>query len=110
MKNGLSENELRIIRQILAPYSSRIKSVELFGSRATGRFRPNSDIDLVIKGELGEDDIDRIWTLFNESSIAVSVDINSYDLVNYPPMKEHIDKVCKMILTGEELSEKKEST
>jgi hypothetical protein len=38
--HGLSERHIGIIRAILAPYADRIERVDLFGSRATGAYRP----------------------------------------------------------------------
>ena len=48
--NGLSDKELNIITRILKPYAAKISQVKIFGSRATGKYRKNSDIDLVIYG------------------------------------------------------------
>ena len=75
---GLSISEMKILRKILNEVKSRIEQVAVFGSRATGRHKPNSDLDLVIYGSADESDYDRLWTLFQESSLPFSVDINFY--------------------------------
>ncbi len=103
MNHGLSNRHLTILKQILSPYAEEITSVELFGSRATGGYRPNSDVDLVLRGVLEEKHIDRLWTMFHESSLPFSVDVKSYELTTYPPLKAHMDKICKPLFSRQEL-------
>ncbi len=103
MKHGISKRQLDILKRILAVYANHITRVDLFGSRATGRFRNESDIDLVVHGSLTDKNINRLWTLFHESSLPVSVDVKSYELTKHAPLKAHMDKVCKRLFTQEEL-------
>jgi len=104
--HGLDSNQLNIIRSILSPYAEYIDLAGLFGSRATGSYRPNSDIDMVLYGQIDEETTDRIWTIFDESLLPVKVDINTYDLIKYPPLKAHIDSVMEPLFTKEDLMEK----
>jgi uncharacterized protein len=97
--HGLTSDQINIIHDVLAPYADRIKLVGLFGSRAEGTFRPNSDIDMVIYGDLNQADADRIWTLFDASGLSIKVDVIIYDLIAYPPLKEHIDRVMVPLIT-----------
>lgn len=87
----------------MAEFADRIDRVAVFGSHATGRARDNSDIDLVVYGRLASHDIDRLWTLFDESELSVPVDVVSYDDTLYPPLKRHIDAVARTIFTNEQL-------
>lgn len=64
--HGLSERHVSIIRDILAPHAEHIKRVDLFGSRATGTYRRESDIDMVLHGSLNEQLVGRIRTLFED--------------------------------------------
>jgi predicted nucleotidyltransferase len=91
--HGLSREALEEIRRTLAPFAASIEKVGLFGSRATGRMRPQSDIDLVLHGPVTQEMVDRLWTLFAESKLPWPVDVVAYDLVTYPPFKLHIDAV-----------------
>ncbi len=97
--HGLSQNQLDMIRDVLAPYAPKIDKVGLFGSRATGTYRENSDIDMVIYGDLGQAEIDRIGTLFDASALAVPVDVQGYHLIAYPPLKDHIDAVMRTLFS-----------
>ena len=103
LDHGLSPKQLETIRGILAPYACRITRVALFGSRAMGNYRQNSDVDLVLYGDLEEECVDRLWTLFSESSLPFSVDVKGYELIRYPPLKEHIDRVGRVLFTQGEL-------
>lgn len=103
LNHCLTEQQLSVIKNIIAPYADKIDKVGLFGSRATGNFRENSDIDIALYGELDDLDVRRIWTLFDESNLAIKVDINAYNLIAYPPLKEHIDKNVKILFTKQDL-------
>ena len=103
MNHGLSERQLRTIKGILSRYADEITRADLFGSRAMGNYRANSDIDLVLRGDIREESVDRLWTLFHESNLPFSVDVKSYDLTTYPPLKARMDKVCKPLFTQREL-------
>jgi|APTNR8051073442_1049403.scaffolds.fasta_scaffold18129_3 predicted nucleotidyltransferase len=97
--HGLSETNLATIRGIFAPFADKIAQVGIFGSRATGTYRNNSDIDLVVYGKITQTDIDRIWTLFDTSNLPIKVDIIAYDLISYPKLKAHIDSFMVPLFT-----------
>ncbi|CAO5673885.1 MAG: hypothetical protein CNLJKLNK_01372 [Holosporales bacterium] len=101
--DGLTPLQKTIIREILRPFVNKIDMVGLFGSRATGAYRDNSDIDMVIYGDLKEDDVNRLWTLFDASPLPIKVDIQAYSLITYPPLKKHIDEFMKPLFLKEEL-------
>ncbi|MCY4486423.1 MAG: nucleotidyltransferase domain-containing protein [Deltaproteobacteria bacterium] len=104
MDHGLTAKQLLTIKRILAPYADIITRVDLFGSRATGTCRPDSDIDMVLHGQLDERTIDRLWTLFHESNLPVAVDVKSYDLTTYRPLRDHMDEVRQPLFTQLDLN------
>ncbi|OZG32091.1 nucleotidyltransferase domain-containing protein [Rickettsia endosymbiont of Culicoides newsteadi] len=97
--HGLSAKQLNTLRSILLPFSEKIDRVGLFGSRATGLYRPNSDIDLVIYGSLDEKTMDRIFTLLNDSNLPIKIDLQVYDLITCSPLKDHIDNNMLLLFT-----------
>lgn len=101
--HGLTEQHLDILRSVLLPFSKKIEKVGLFGSRATGLYRYNSDIDLVIYGRLEESDINRIFTLLDCSKLPFNTDVQAYDLISYLPMKKHIDDNMLLLFSHEQL-------
>lgn len=102
--HGLTERQLGIIKEVLAPYAQRIERVGLFGSRAMGTAKPYSDIDMVLYGIFDEALIDRLWTLFDSSDLPLKVDINAYNLIAYPPLKQHIDATMQILFTQSDLT------
>ena len=94
-----------LILRILAPYTELITRVDLFGSRARGTARPNSDIDLVLHGPVDQATLDRLWTLFWESSLPFKVDIKAYALTDYAPLKRHMDTVCQPLFSQADLKQ-----
>lgn len=101
--HGLTERHLDILRSVLLPFSKKIEKVGLFGSRATGLYRYNSDIDLVIYGRLEESDIDRIFTLLDCSNLPFNTDVQAYDLISYLPIRKHIDENMILLFSHEQL-------
>ena len=92
---GLTADHRDLLRDILATAGDRIDRVAVFGSRATGRYRPNSDLDLVLYGSADQAVCDRLWTLFQESPLPFSVDVVSYAAIDSPPLRTHIDAVAR---------------
>lgn len=105
--HGLSPHQIHILQDVLAPYARMITRVGLFGSRATGTARPNSDIDLVLHGPVSEAVADRLRSLFDESGLAVTVDLLVYDRIDTPALKSHIDQVMKLLFEKAELQSAK---
>ena len=101
--HGLSDRELFILRNVLKLYHSKIDTVGIFGSRANGEFKPYSDIDLVLFGNLQEQDVARICTLLDESSLGLNIDVLAYPHINYPPLKRHIDENTKQLFSPSEI-------
>lgn len=102
-EHGLSPHQLNILRDILAPYAPLITRAGLFGSRAKGTARENSDIDLVLFGSVPEAVVDRLRSLFDESGLAVTVDLIAYDRIDTPALKSHIDQVMQPLFEQPEL-------
>jgi len=87
--------DLALIADVLAPWRARLHRIAVFGSRATGKARENSDYDLVLYGAIGQADIDRISTAFSESSLSVTADVVAYDLIRRTMLKFHVDDVAR---------------
>lgn len=47
--------------------------------------------------------LNRLWTWLNESNIPYKINLNAYHLVEYPPVKSHIDTVNKTLFNWGEL-------
>jgi len=102
--HGLTAGQLQILRSALHPYANHIRLVGLFGSRATGRAGPRSDIDLVLYGPLSERECDRLATVLQDVPLPIEVDLVAYDHLTAPGLKDHIDRVMVPLWTGAELA------
>ena len=101
--HGLSTRHIGGIAKILRENCPAIQKASLFGSRATGRYKSYSDIDLVLYGDINAATADRLWTLFDESSLPYKVDVQVFDLVGYPPLIRHIEEQAQTLLTKEQI-------
>lgn len=98
---GLSPTQQQCVVAILETLVERVERVAVFGSRAEGRQRANSDLDLVLYGSASEADCDRLLTLFQDSSLPFSVDVKSYERIDYAPLRAHIDVAAQRWLVRE---------
>lgn len=89
----LTEAERAIVQRLLDAHRHEIGKAVVFGSRATGRARPSSDIDLALTGVKNPATVDRLRTEFEESLLAVTVDLVDYDRLANPRLRAHIDAV-----------------
>ena len=98
MKYGLSDRTLDTLNVIFGKYSG-IKQAVLYGSRAKGKYRKGSDIDLSLKTESAftRTDLLHISGDFDDSDIPYFVDVSIYDKLSNPELKAHIDRVGKVL-------------
>lgn len=103
LNHGLSDTSLATLHKVLSPFATHITHAGLFGSRATGNYRPNSDIDLVLYGDLDPTMVGSIALGFEESSLPYKVDVVAYPLITYTPFREHIDAVMRPLFMQADL-------
>jgi predicted nucleotidyltransferase len=101
MEYGLSEETLEALNSIFRKYPG-IKQVILYGSRAKGKYRNGSDIDLSL--QTGDNftftDLLRIGDDFDDSDMPYFVDVSIYDKLSNPDLKAHIDRVGKVLYSN----------
>src|SRR5690606_37511198 len=72
----------------------KVDKAFIFGSRAKGNYRPDSDIDITIKGsDITLDDILKMQVAFEEKDINFKIDLVHYDTIKEKALIEHIDRV-----------------
>ena len=87
---GLEADDMDAIRSILAAHSE-IESAILYGSRATGRFRSGSDIDLFLTGKnLTDNTILDVCAEFRDSNVPYRVDIVAENDIGNENLKREI--------------------
>lgn len=93
MKFGLKNETLQAIQDVFRCYH-QIESAVLYGSRAKGNFRPNSDIDLTLKGV----DIDlslllKIENELDDLMLPYKIDLSVYYNIDNQDLIDHINRV-----------------
>lgn len=93
MKFGLEQNTIDNLTAVFEQFS-KVDEAFIFGSRAKGNYRPDSDIDIAIKGQdIYTDDIIAMSIAFEEKGITHKIDLINYNTINEPALKDHIDRV-----------------
>ncbi|TKT85706.1 restriction endonuclease subunit S [Dyadobacter frigoris] len=93
MRFGLGEDTIEKIISVFEQ-NSKVDKAYIFGSRAKGNYRPDSDIDIAIKGQdLTHSDLINLSVKLEDHNIGLSIDLLNYVSLNEPALKEHIDRV-----------------
>ena len=88
--------EQHIIDKIITVFevNAKVDKAYVFGSRAKGNYRPDSDIDIAIKGnDITLDDILKMSMEFEDKGIKNKIDLLDYTNIKEPALQEHIDRV-----------------
>jgi predicted nucleotidyltransferase len=93
---GIDEELLNKIIKIFQG-KTNIKKVILFGSRAKGNYKHGSDIDLALIGDLNIVELNNISIELDELDSPYLFDLCNYNKLNNKELKEHIDRVGKII-------------
>lgn len=81
------------IQQLLEQYPAVTEAI-IYGSHAKGTATERSDIDIAVKGEqLDRFIIADLFASFDDSDIIQPVDLQHYEDIKNPALKEHIDRI-----------------
>lgn len=89
---SLKEQHYAILLQVLRRFLNEIDGIGLYGSRARGDHRPNSDIDLVLYGDDSFATLAKLKYALDESSLPLEVDVVVYNQLTSQVLKAEIDK------------------
>lgn len=92
-KTGLPESAIVSLRKVLESHPN-VQEATLYGSRAMGTFRNNSDIDLTLHGE--EIDWQEFLTIEREIDdllLPWKVDLSIYHQIDNEELREHIQRM-----------------
>lgn len=95
MKLGLSEKHFQLIVETLK--QANIDRAVVFGSRAKGNWRENSDIDIAVFG--ASVNIGALGLQLDELPMPYKFDIVDYNNINSYALRDHIDRVGIEIYT-----------
>ncbi len=93
MPYGLTDIELQKLHTIFAS-NERIEQVILYGSRAKGNYKPFSDVDISLVGNvLSRTDVNRLYTTIDESSLPYKFDISLFHSLKNEELIDHITRI-----------------
>ncbi len=96
MRFGLTEETLRKIKTIFSKFPD-VEEVVLYGSRAKGNYKPGSDIDLTMKGNISHSTLLSIRALFDESTLPYAVDLSIFNRISNTDLIDHIRRVGVLV-------------
>lgn len=96
----LSPNLIEMLNSVFKKHTD-ITAVVLFGSRAKGTERHNSDIDLAIFGVEGDLSIEAILMELEALPLPYKFDVKSFNSIRNSALREHIKRVGIMIYEKE---------
>lgn len=90
MKPQLKNNEIEQILKVIKVHK-QVEEAILFGSRATGKSKPNSDVDICLKGkEITSSIQNSISSDLDELPLPYFFDVINYTTLNNERLKKHI--------------------
>lgn len=95
MKFGLTENVIHKIQQQLYLHNE-IENVIIYGSRAKGNYKTNSDIDLTIKGNVNLTILNTLENELDDLLLPYKIDISIYNQISNIDLVNHIDRVGQL--------------
>ncbi len=94
---GLSQDTTNKLKQLFSD-NPKIDCVILYGSRAIGKYKEGSDIDLSIKGEnISLDDLFTINIKAEDLLLPYKLDLNIYNNIKNKDLIDHINQIGKII-------------
>jgi uncharacterized protein len=94
--NGLPVAAIDAICRVFKRYPTLAQAV-LYGSRAKGTFRPGSDIDLTLKGELSDQELLNLYGELDDLLLPYKFDLSLYRQLDNPALLEHIECVGRVL-------------
>jgi predicted nucleotidyltransferase len=89
---GLTASEIDSICTVFRRLPD-VAAAILYGSRASGTHRSESDIDIAILGIPDDLRAETIAEELDELPLPYRFDVKAYDVITYAPLREHIDRV-----------------
>ncbi len=93
---GLPEAVLQLLQGYFTSHPKIIK-VLIYGSRAMGRETPGSDIDLAIITSCDHDISGSVQADLEALPTPYLFDVIDYQRITHNPLREHIDRVGKLL-------------
>jgi len=101
MRFGLKETVVEQINALCQKYSA-IEQVIIYGSRAKGNYKPGSDIDLTIVGEIDLSTMFKLEDEIDDLLLPYMIDLSVMKKIENPDLIEHIQRVGQVFYQKQE--------
>lgn len=88
----LTDHELSLVCGVFARHP-QVSAAILYGSRAKGSHKPQSDVDLAITGDVTPLEAATIAGELDELPLPYRFDVEPLDRISHRPLRDHIDRV-----------------
>ena len=89
---GLASSEIELMRSVFRRHPD-IAEVILFGSRAKGTHRPQSDVDLALVGVADDLIAEAVAEILEALPMPYRFDVKAHGRIKYQPLLDHIERV-----------------
>lgn len=97
-QTGLSEEDKTRIQRVFTDYP-QISKVILYGSRAKGNFRTNSDIDMTVVGSLDWRTFTSLENDLDDLMLPYKIDLSLYQHLENKRLLDHIQRMGQEFYT-----------
>jgi len=91
---GLTDSDRQKIITVFNAYPKVEKAI-LYGSRAKGNYKPSSDIDLTIIGNLDWQTFNQLEVALDELLLPYQIDLSIFSQIDNPALIDHIKRIGK---------------
>ncbi len=98
---GLTHDEIAAIRTVIARHPEIHRAV-IFGSRAKGTHKNNSDVDICVEGHVDALMAAALAAELEEIPSPYRFDVVAYSTISSDALREHIDRVGVEVFTDSE--------
>lgn len=96
MKFGLDHGDVDAIVTVLRG-CTRVQEALIVGSRALDRHRPESDIDIAVRGPLTAQDVAELRGALDRLPLPWMFDVVALDTLRDDAVREHVERVGKTL-------------
>lgn len=89
---GLTDRERELLNEVFSRHDW-LDRVVVFGSRAKGTARPNSDIDLCVHGSSDPLLLETLKMALDDLPLPYRFDVLAEGDISHPPLQDHIKRV-----------------
>lgn len=100
MEFGLETININRIREVFRKHPD-VQEAIIYGSRAKGNWREDSDIDICLKGEIKLSVIYEIENQLDDLMLPFTFDISVFEKLDNNDLIDHIERVGKRFYTKE---------